>query len=287
VKGGLGNQLFMYSYAFSMAKQNKRKLYLVGNWYSKQQRPAFLSEFERNFEILKYPKIRDSNISHVKIINNLMYALYKIALKFPILFSYLGVINIDIHHPSRRFCFIIYGYGHNPEYFHHYKVELKNMLKIPSKIKNNRNVIKGELNAKKEVLVAIHIRRGDSVVAGNFSNVLPLDYFKNNMENFDKDTTKFLIFSDDIEWCKLKFVGKNLIFIEEQDPVVSLFIASKCNGYILSASSFSWWMAWLSDSICPIVYFPIEPNFKKSMLGIAFEKNQWYGIDTRFESQIS
>ena len=58
---------------------------------------------------------------------------------------------------------------------------------------------------------------------------------------------KYLVFSDDIEWCKTQFVGDKFIFIEQEKDYVELFLQSKCNHNIISSSSFSWWGAYLNN----------------------------------------
>jgi hypothetical protein len=50
----------------------------------------------------------------------------------------------------------------------------------------------------------------------------------------------YLIFSDDIDWCKKEFVGSSFIFVEGNDEVVDLFLMTKADGYVLANSSFSW-----------------------------------------------
>ncbi|MFH5955214.1 alpha-1,2-fucosyltransferase, partial [Clostridium perfringens] len=57
---------------------------------------------------------------------------------------------------------------------------------------------------------------------------------------------KYMIFSDDLEWCKSEFVGDQFHFSEERDPVKDLGNFISCSNHIIANSSFSWWGAWLS-----------------------------------------
>lgn len=287
VKGGLGNQLFMYSYAFSYAKKSGRRLYLIDSWYRKQQRPDFLSDFERDFEIIKYPQIVESNILRSRMINELAYKALGISIRFPKLSTSLGVVNIDVPNTRKRFSLILYGYGHKPDFFTTYKSQLVEKFMLN---KSNEAKARSHLNffhkTGKQV-VAVHIRRGDSVIAGNFSNVLPVSYYEECIDTLKSSETLFLIFSDDVNWCKSRFKGNRFYFVDEQDPILSLKMASMCDAYILSASSFSWWMAWISETQNPTVYFPLEENFRNTNLGKAFENRSWIGIKTIFEPHFS
>ena len=70
-----------------------------------------------------------------------------------------------------------------------------------------------------------------------------------------------LVFSDDIEWCKenLSKLNVNIHFIEGNENIIDLFTMSMCDNNICSASSFSWWGAYLNKKrnrvIFPKVWF--------------------------------
>ena len=84
-----------------------------------------------------------------------------------------------------------------------------------------------------------------------------MTYF-NNCDNF-------LIFSDDIVWCKNNFVGDKFIFIEGEEDYIDLWLMSLCNHNIIANSSFSWWGAWLNKNNNKTVIAPknwFGPNKK-------------------------
>ena len=57
---------------------------------------------------------------------------------------------------------------------------------------------------------------------------------------------KFLIFSDDILWCKKHFIGNQYEFSEGNSPSIDLAIMARCSNNIIANSSFSWWGAYLN-----------------------------------------
>jgi hypothetical protein len=63
------------------------------------------------------------------------------------------------------------------------------------------------------------------------------------------DNVIYIVFSDDIDWCKknLPFLDEK-IFIEGNDDFFDLYLMSKCQNNIIANSSFSWWGAWLNKS---------------------------------------
>lgn len=98
------------------------------------------------------------------------------------------------------------------------------------------------------ITCSIHIRRGD-YLQGNFGcYALNADYFQKAI-NLIGEVDRYLIFSDDIEWCKENFLMGNSVFIENEKDYVEIFLQSKCTHNIISNSTFSWWGAYLNTGI--------------------------------------
>jgi Glycosyl transferase family 11 len=91
--------------------------------------------------------------------------------------------------------------------------------------------------------VAIHVRRGDYVGNKFYVDLTETTYYDEAMKYFPDEN--FLVFSDDIEFCKEYFVGEQFEFCEETDPVKSLNLMAGCKGIIMANSSFSWWASYL------------------------------------------
>jgi hypothetical protein len=98
-------------------------------------------------------------------------------------------------------------------------------------------------------LIGIHVRRGDYLHSKiRDIHVSPSeDYLTRAMAQFGS-STRFLIVSDDASWCRKKLDRSNVVIADPADLMTDLFTFAACDGYILSASSFSWWGAWLGDS---------------------------------------
>lgn len=104
---------------------------------------------------------------------------------------------------------------------------------------------------------SIHVRRGDylSELEQGKHPVLPMNYFKRAMSFFPA-SCKFIVFSDDINWCKKNFSMQNIFFVEGNSPVEDLALMSLCSHNIIANSSFSWWGAWLNKNQNKIVIAP-------------------------------
>jgi hypothetical protein len=107
--------------------------------------------------------------------------------------------------------------------------------------------------APNETFVGIHIRRGDYLKHphAEWLPTQPTSYYQKALEYFQKESSTFLIFSDDLEWCKSQDVFQQLpqkIYIDEPDECKCLALMTMCRGgFICANSTFSWWGAFLGS----------------------------------------
>ena len=97
----------------------------------------------------------------------------------------------------------------------------------------------------------VHVRRGDylSHPSPEFPAVLPSSWYLEQMEHIRSNNpdARFVMFSDDLDYCQEKFGADPGITLVDADAVESLLAMSMCTGGILSASSLSWWAGYLSS----------------------------------------
>jgi hypothetical protein len=103
---------------------------------------------------------------------------------------------------------------------------------------------------------AIHVRRGDYVKLNNVYRVLDMNYYNGAMQVMDTfGVNEYLVFSNDIAWCKENFKGDQFTFIQD-DNLVELFLMGKCAHNITSNSAFSWWGGYLNTNPGRVVIAP-------------------------------
>jgi len=156
------------------------------------------------------------------------------------------------------------GYYQSYKYFDHNKDKIINMLDIDYNTEiDNFNKIK-YLFSHTNNTVGIHVRRGDYLNNVLFHYNLSNNYYKKAINEFDIDSHIFIIFSDDIEYCKQQDVFQNIkykYFIENSDTIQSFKLLCLCDNIIMSNSTFSWWSAYLSKKkniIVPSKWFGIK-----------------------------
>lgn len=104
---------------------------------------------------------------------------------------------------------------------------------------------------KSKIPIFIHIRRGDYLVWPylSFPAVLPASYYIECINMIrSKIENSFLFFvSDDIFYVKDIFGELEDSYISEKSDIEDFALMTLCQGGVLSASSFSWWTAYLSS----------------------------------------
>ncbi len=140
------------------------------------------------------------------------------------------------------------GYFQTEKYFDHIESEIREIFTFRKEI----NDIAESLIDVNIDPVSIHIRRGDYLTSPDHHPTQDGEYYRKSIAEFGSDKI-FYIFSDDMEWCKNVFTGRNFRFMGSGNPYVDLCIMSKLNNHIIANSSFSWWGAWLSGNTSKVV----------------------------------
>jgi len=82
---------------------------------------------------------------------------------------------------------------------------------------------------------------------------------------------KFLVFSDDIQWCKENIKSNpwhDIEFSEGRNELQDLSLMASCGHHIIANSTFSWWGAYLGHNPTKIV---ISPSHKRG---------NWFGLES-------
>ena len=114
---------------------------------------------------------------------------------------------------------------------------------------------------------AIHVRRTDYLNCSETFYALPLRYYVLGMQKIINETgcQNFMVFSDDIEWCRQQEIFSECQFSEGLSDIEDLCAMAECDYHIIANSSFSWWGSYLAKSkrvIAPPiwVYYPYVPR---------------------------
>lgn len=126
-----------------------------------------------------------------------------------------------------------------------------------------------KIRTAEERSVSLHIRRGDYLLALNGTPALGEAYYRRaiNMMRQRVGNPQWFIFSDDIDWCRQKFVdleGACFVTGNEDTPWEDIRLMSSCRNHIIANSTFSWWGAFLASeagvTVCPNPWFKGMPT---------------------------
>lgn len=131
-------------------------------------------------------------------------------------------------------------YTHDLSYFAKYLDPIRAILDLDPATKN-------ELMRRYDPTqcCSIHVRRGDYLLFPHYHSTIGIDYYARAISIFP--STKFLIFSDDINWCRQRF-GGNVEFVEDNPDYIDLYLMSLCHSNIVANSTFSEWGSYLNST---------------------------------------
>lgn len=136
--------------------------------------------------------------------------------------------------------------------------------------------------------VCITIRRGDFVDNASFKKVhyvCDANYFYKAIELIKEKVKNptFVVFSDDIEWVKNNMdFGADVIYEDGTDPIwEKVRLMSLCKHFVISNSTFSWWVQYLSKNKKKIVIAPKKwknVSYKKDTSELDIYQDFWIRV---------
>ena len=270
LKGGLGNQLFQYAAARSLAHIHNTMVKLdTTSYYYGGPRQFELCHFniQENIaataEIQKLTEVKQNRLQ--KLLHLLLHSHPKLS---PNHVRYNKVqYNADfLKLPDNIY---LEGYFESEKYFINIADTIRNEFKVKNELNGkNKDIAEMMQNVQS---VNICVRRGDFVTdpkANLTHGVCSLDYYYHCIEqiNLKIERPHFFVFSDDIDWCRNNLKVKypvNYVDHQQDKPYENLRLMSFCRHHIIANSTFPWWGAWLADNKDKIVFAP-EKWFAKT-----------------------
>ena len=244
IQGGLGNQMFCYSFYLSIKKRYPKALIFLkispfvnqhhgleifrifnikGKWRYRFCKPWF---FWKWFHTIKQTNALAYEPDTMKTTHQLSY---------------------------------FEGHWQSEKYFKSIEETIRKQFQFKQSSLNKETLQLSE-EIKNTNSVSIHIRRGDYL---NFPQcaVCDIEYYRKAIDYIKGKIIEptFFIFSDDIDWCKQNLQIKNSFFVnfnQGNDSWQDMYLMSQCKHNIIANSTFSWWGAWLNDNPDKIVISP-------------------------------
>lgn len=176
------------------------------------------------------------------------------------------------------------GYYQSGRYYEHCRSELTSFFKFQSR---HRDVAAAELERLRSThrlpVVSVHYRRTDYLDAGAmhvWGNLQADGYYDRVFDRLGDDVL-YVVFSDDIPWCR-ETVRRRHVAFADYDPYVSLCLMTLCDVNVVANSSFSWWGAFLNQTgaraFVPSKWFQALPPAPHDCCDMA--PPEWVRIET-------
>lgn len=300
INGRSGNQLFQYAFARSIQEKTGGELILdfsemgfnrsQGKYGPDVHMDNVLDYFNvkpytyvdvgtpynrnitQKIQYFFYRVLRKVYNSHPDKVERIATATSGILQRFGIYYQFSTNSLLGYRQPSRAMKnILIRGWFESAEYFDSIKDLLREELKITHPVFTGIEDLRRRL--KMEDSVCVHVRRGD-FVSDSYKNEFQIcspDYYSKGVSIIAEKHPNLLLFvcSDDIEWCKANmFKGYNVLYEPAGLPISdTISLMSTCHHFVISNSTLSFWMQYLSNCpdkmvIAPSVWRRIVPPVK-------------------------
>lgn len=264
--GNLGSQLQQYASLYAVAKENNREIIFPES----SLKAGFGFKFAELVDIPIVTKpdeffkeFIDARPDDMQIVDSRIYNLNP---------NYnINIINrFDLcHYWYPKYESDVLSWSWNAD---HLAAAKKSYAQIPTKGKET---------------VAVHVRRGDYLLPqhDHFCR-LDQNYYGEALQPYfeDIDRYHFILFSNDIEWCKESLIGEHesVTFVDPGSDYVDLILMSLCNHTITANSSYSWWAAFKNANkdkqiTCPMNY--LKSNSPWSHINKNYYPQTWKAIN--------
>jgi hypothetical protein len=157
---------------------------------------------------------------------------------------------------SKKVNFSLSSFLQSPKYWEDNLSYVNEMLLFDDKLINEvKKTYEIPLSKK---TIGLSIRRGDFVNHHLFHQINE-DFFLYSLSKYfpDWEDYNLIFFCDDYNWIRETFKGDNVYYADgnfinqdyHNNPMEQLMYGSLCDNFIISNSTFSWWLGYLSTNV--------------------------------------
>lgn len=263
--GGLGNQMFQYAAARSVANRLGVELLIDIS--------AFESYDLRRYELASF-RIH-GRVASLSDVNNIGFS-NQLPAWILCLLRMMGFLSHPVVYKESSFAFdenilkvsppiYLDGYWQSEQYFFNLASDLRREFTLNQPLDEVNHKMLEQIQHPSREAVSLHIRRGDYVSnaqTAQFHGLCSLEYYRLAVDYISENVSNphFFIFSDDLKWVRENLLLNHpMTLVDVNDAnhgVFDITLMSSCRHHIIANSSFSWWGAWLNSYVGKIVIAP-------------------------------
>ena len=264
--GGLGNQLFQYAAARSLADRTMGALRfdLSAMGRHSTTRPFLLHHFRVRGAVTRVMSQEFLCATLKSPISRLMQRHYRRCMHY--CFTEMKEkpdLRFEPALLAARGNVVLSGYWQSETYFADDAVRIRGDLALRHEPDAATRACLRQIRQCDSV--SIHVRRGDYVSdqqTAAFHGICSVEYYHGAMRHIAAriERPQFFVFSDDPEWARANIRSSvPTTYVSHNDatrPHEDLRLMSACKHHIIANSSLSWWGAWLNPAMDKIVVAP-------------------------------
>lgn len=219
--GGLGNQLFEASHALAQGwKTNREVVFLPHSWTPGQGRGTenYINNIFRNLKFVE--KIENTTTIH----------------EGP--FEYSEVNPVEGNTAFQ-------GYFQSTKNWFGYDEKIRGVFQPPIDLVNELYEKYPQLSHPNTL--SLHVRRSEYLQFPEIHPTISLEYIEESLKVIGDYSTVF-VFSDDHDFVKHNLNFSSVIFVDEPEDYLELWLMGLCQNHIISNSTFSWWGVFLNKN---------------------------------------
>lgn len=268
--GRLGNQLFQYAAAYSLAQATESSLYIFVDQDSERDHNLLLNSLVRslknqvpdmnyyldNFNLSKTSKIILIDENTLPMFNSFFYP-QSFVCQASKTFTADKVICItskadfvEVAQKKNDKILVMNNFFEEQGYFDNVSSDILSQYNTEKFNTHSDVVAKWLSSIEEENSVCMNIRRKDMI---NHIFYLPIDFQEQAMQFIKTqklvDKPQYYVISDDIPLAKKELAKYNNIeYIEGNTALEGLFLLSKCKNNIQTTSTYNWWSTYLNNN---------------------------------------
>lgn len=281
ISGNCGNQFFQYAFARNLQHRIGGELYIDYTAIHNDMSGYYLSGSDNllsDYNTVPYHYVGVKNkqvnwkIIIIKLLDKIVRVLklrpytarkYKFVLWCAQHLERFGVYYFTApYYPYKYYSnknIIISGYFESVKYFENIDEQIKKELSPRHELLEQNIELYDIISNRQSVCVSIKRR---DIENKNVADVYGYDmnYFYNAVKYIKNkvDSPVFVVFSDNVEWCKANFkIDAEVYYETSNNPIwEKIRLMSGCKHFIIHNSTFSWWAQHLSNNRGKIVISP-------------------------------
>lgn len=280
LQGGLGNQMFQYSFYIFLRKNNPSVEYDTSLYITEKGHNGY--ELECVFSI---PNKRSLiRLLLFKISSYAYHRKFLLGCFFKKIFPYYTDGQLD-YLPNNRKNGVYAGYWQSAQFVETVRREILTIFDFCTEnMSDDCNLIVERIK-ESECSVSIHIRRGDFLNENNiriYGDICTDIYYEKAIEKIKSvfSNAEFFIFTNDPAWVRTNMHIPKSTIVDCNTGKLSymdMYLMSICKHNVIANSTFSWWGAYLNKNPQKIVIAP--SRFTNINNPINIYPNEWIKID--------